>query len=68
MSFLFDFQDRRTYFGIGMAVLILVLPLFLNAYWTDVCVSIGLYAILALSVRPAFSTWATRPSTPWAPT
>ena len=38
MSFLFDFQDRRTYFGIGMAVLILVLPLFLNAYWTDVCV------------------------------
>lgn len=51
MSFLFDFQDRRTYFGIGMAVLILVLPLFLNAYWTDVCVSIGLYAILALSLK-----------------
>ena len=51
MSFLFDFQDRRTYFGIGMAVLILVLPLFLNAYWTDVCVSIGLYAILALSLN-----------------
>ena len=51
MSFLFDFQDRRTYFGIGMAMLILVLPLFLNAYWTDVCVSIGLYAILALSLN-----------------
>ncbi|AAS95194.1 branched-chain amino acid ABC transporter permease [Nitratidesulfovibrio vulgaris] len=35
----------------GLAVLIAVLPLFLDPYWTDVCVSIGLYAVLALSLN-----------------
>lgn len=34
-----------------MGLLIAVLPLFLNSYWTDVCVSIGLYALLALSLN-----------------
>lgn len=35
----------------GLAVLIAVLPMFLDPYWTDVCVSIGLYAVLALSLN-----------------
>lgn len=30
---------------------ICVLPFFCNAYWLDVCVSIGLYALLALSLN-----------------
>ncbi len=34
-----------------LGLLIAVLPLFLNSYWTDVCVSIGLYALLALSLN-----------------
>ena len=44
-----DFSDKRTYGAVAMGLLIAVLPLFLNAYWIDVCVSIGLYAILSLS-------------------
>ena len=35
----------------GMAPVLLLLPLVLDAYWTDVCVSIGLYALLALSLN-----------------
>ncbi len=31
--------------------LLAVLPLGLNAYWTDVCVSVGIYALLALSLN-----------------
>ena len=46
-----DFRDRRTCGAIAMGLLIAVLPLFLNAYWIDVCVSIGLYAILSLSLN-----------------
>lgn len=37
--------------GILLAVLLAMLPLFANNYWTDVCVSIGLYALLALSLN-----------------
>lgn len=33
------------------ALLILCLPIFLNAYWTEVCVMIGLYALLSLSLN-----------------
>lgn len=35
----------------GIAVLICILPLVCNAYWTDVCVMIGLYALLSLSLN-----------------
>lgn len=35
----------------GMAALIIGLPLVCNAYWTDVCVMIGLYALLSLSLN-----------------
>lgn len=34
-----------------VAVILAVLPLFLNAYWVDVLNSIGIYAILALSLN-----------------
>ncbi|MBO4300487.1 MAG: branched-chain amino acid ABC transporter permease [Desulfovibrio sp.] len=37
--------------GFGLAFLLLVLPFLCNAYWLDVCVSIGLYALLALSLN-----------------
>lgn len=35
----------------GMAPVLALLPLILDAYWVDVCVSIGLYAMLALSLN-----------------
>lgn len=35
----------------GMSVLILGLPFVCNSYWTDVCVMIGLYALLSLSLN-----------------
>lgn len=34
-----------------VALLILFLPLLCNAYWTDVCVMIGIYALLSLSLN-----------------
>lgn len=34
-----------------IAVIICILPLFCNAYWTEVCVMIGLYALLSLSLN-----------------
>ena len=42
---------NRTIVIVALAAALLVLPLFTNPYWTDVCVSIGLYALLALSLR-----------------
>lgn len=36
---------------ICMAGLLCVLPLFCNAYWTDVCVMIGIYSLLSLSLN-----------------
>ncbi len=42
---------NRTIVIVGLAAALLVLPLFTNPYWTDVCVSIGLYALLALSLN-----------------
>ncbi|MBQ9406208.1 MAG: branched-chain amino acid ABC transporter permease [Desulfovibrio sp.] len=44
-------QDLRTPISVGLAIVLLVLPLVCNAYWLDVCVSIGLYALLALSLN-----------------
>jgi len=41
----------RTVFSVALGALICVLPLFCNAYWTDVCVMIGLYALLSLSLN-----------------
>lgn len=35
----------------ALAVVIAVMPMFIDPYWTDVCVSIGLYAVLALSLN-----------------
>ena len=59
--------------GLALGIVLAVLPFFVNNYWTDVCVSIGLYALLALSLtsswaRPASSTWGMPPSTQWVPT
>lgn len=42
---------KRKPLAIGLAVLICILPLICNAYWTDVCVMIGLYALLSLSLN-----------------
>ena len=42
---------NRTIVIVTLAAALLVLPLFTNPYWTDVCVSIGLYALLALSLN-----------------
>ena len=36
---------------VALAVIIAGLPLVCNAYWTDVCVMIGLYALLSLSLN-----------------
>ena len=42
---------KRLLIGVAFALLICLLPLFCNAYWTDVCVMIGLYALLSLSLN-----------------
>lgn len=36
---------------VGLAPVLLLLPLIMDAYWIDVCVSVGLYALLALSLN-----------------
>ncbi len=41
----------RTTSYAGLAVVVAVLPLLLDPYWTDVFVSIGLYSVLALSLN-----------------
>lgn len=41
----------RTPFCIALGAALCALPLVCNAYWLDVCVSIGLYALLALSLN-----------------
>lgn len=41
----------RTPFCIALGLTLCALPLVCNAYWLDVCVSIGLYALLALSLN-----------------
>ena len=43
--------DRRNLVFAGIAGVLAVLPAFLNAYWVDVLNSIGIYAILALSLN-----------------
>lgn len=43
--------DRRNAIYIAVAVVLALLPAFLNAYWVDVLNSIGIYAILALSLN-----------------
>ncbi|MDR1857129.1 MAG: branched-chain amino acid ABC transporter permease [Desulfovibrio sp.] len=42
---------NRRVFAIALGIAICLLPLVSNAYWTDVCVSIGIYALLALSLN-----------------
>ena len=44
-------MNIRTLLTWGMAPVLLLLPLLLDTYWVDVCVSIGLYALLALSLN-----------------
>jgi ABC-type branched-chain amino acid transport system, permease component len=43
--------SKRTALSTAFCLLLCALPLFCNAYWLDVCVSIGLYALLALSLN-----------------
>lgn len=42
---------NRKPFAITLGLLILILPFVMNAYWTDVCVMIGIYALLSLSLN-----------------
>lgn len=42
---------KRWPLAAALAILICVLPLLCNAYWTEVCVMIGLYALLSLSLN-----------------
>lgn len=42
---------NRAPFAITLGLLIVILPLFMNAYWTEVCVMIGIYALLSLSLN-----------------
>ena len=44
-------MNIRHMLSLLLMLLILVLPLCVNTYWVDVCVSIGLYAWLALSLN-----------------
>ena len=44
-------MNRRLPLCVLLAVVIAGLPLVCNAYWTDVCVMIGLYALLSLSLN-----------------
>ncbi len=44
-------EPIRIAIRVALAAVICALPLFSNAYWTDVCVSIGLYALLSLSLN-----------------
>lgn len=41
----------RRYYPLLLAVAMAVLPWFLNAYWIEVAVSVGLYALLGLSLN-----------------
>ena len=41
----------RKPFAISLGLVIAVLPLFCSAYWIDVCVMIGIYALLSLSLN-----------------
>jgi branched-chain amino acid transport system permease protein len=44
-------MDKKNIIYIAFAVSLALLPLFLNAYWVDVLNSIGIYAVLALSLN-----------------
>ncbi len=41
----------KRYYPVLIAVLVAVLPLGMNTYWTEVAVSVGLYALLSLSLN-----------------
>ena len=41
----------KRYYPVRVAVLVAVLPLGMNTYWTEVAVNVGLYALLALSLN-----------------
>ena len=38
----------KRYYPVLVAVLVAVLPLGMNTYWTEVAVNVGLYALLSL--------------------
>lgn len=42
---------KRLPLAITFALLVIFLPFFINAYWTEVCVMVGLYALLSLSLN-----------------
>ena len=42
---------KRKVFSVALAIIICFLPLVCNAYWTDVCVTVGLFALLSLSLN-----------------
>lgn len=44
-------MSRRLLVPLLVACIIAILPFGLNAYWIDVCVSVGLYTLLALSLN-----------------
>lgn len=44
-------SKRRLILSILLGVSIAVAPIFCNAYWTDVCVTVGLFALLSLSLN-----------------
>ena len=61
----------KRYYPVLVAVLVAVLPLGMNTYWTEVAVNVGLYALLALSLnvilgQAGSAAWGTRRSMPWA--
>lgn len=41
----------KRYYPVLVAVLVAVLPLGMNTYWTEVAINVGLYALLALSLN-----------------
>ena len=41
----------KRYYPVLVAILVAVLPLGMNTYWTEVAVNVGLYALLALSLN-----------------
>lgn len=43
--------NKRNIIYLALAALVAILPLFLNSYWVDVLNSIGIYALLALSLN-----------------
>lgn len=41
----------KRYYPVAVGIIIAILPFYLNSYWIDVVVNVGLYALLALSLN-----------------